>query len=48
MWEEARKLAEQEEAMSEYIGHYAEIVAINTSEPYGYITQLIVDFLQSH
>ena len=48
VWEEARKLAEQEEAMSEYIGHYAEIVAINTSEPYGYITQLIVDFLQSH
>ena len=48
VWEEARKLAEKEEAMAEYIGHYAEVVAINTNEPYGYITQLIVDFLQSH
>ena len=48
VWEEAKERAEKEEAMSEYIGHYAEVVAINTNDPYCYITQLIVDFLQSH
>lgn len=48
VWDTAEYIASQEPAMAEYIGHYAEVVAINPQEPDNYITTLITEFLRSH
>ena len=48
VWNSAADLAASEPAMAEFVGHWAEVVAINTEEPDGYVTRLVVEFLQSH
>ncbi|MBF0258902.1 MAG: alpha/beta hydrolase [Desulfamplus sp.] len=35
-----------EQTDSSYAGHWAEMIAINTNEPVGYVTKLIVEFFQ--
>lgn len=48
VWEIAKTQAATEPALSAFVGHWAEVVAINTSEPRGYIPRLVVEFFQSH
>ena len=48
VWETAADLAAAEPTMAEFVGHWAELVAINTSDPNAYVTQLVVDFLKAH
>ncbi len=48
VWSTAADMASSQTGMSEYVGHYAEVVAINTNEPNGYITRMVVDFFLRH
>ncbi|MBF0573109.1 MAG: alpha/beta hydrolase [Desulfamplus sp.] len=48
VWQSAAEQAANEPAMSSYVGHWAEVIAINPNEPNGYVTKLIVEFIQSH
>jgi len=48
VWQSATEMAAKEPTMAQYVGHWAEVIAINPEEPDGYITKLIVEFLQSH
>jgi len=48
VWNIAASQAAQEPALSAFVGHWAEVVAINPNEPQGYVTRLVVEFLQSH
>jgi len=48
VWKSATEMAAKEPTMAQYVGHWAEVIAINQEEPAGYITKLIVEFLQSH
>ena len=47
-WAAATAMAAAEPAVSEYVGHYAEIVAINTVEYNSRSTRLVVDFIAVH
>ena len=47
-WEAGKELASQEEVMSDYVGHYAEVVTINQHEYNGRITSMIADFINDH
>lgn len=47
-WELAVEMAESQVVLADYPGHYAEVAAINTSEPDSYATHLVVDFVNSH
>ncbi len=47
VWNLAATQAAQEPALSAFVGHWAEVVAINPNEPQGYVTRLVVEFLQS-
>ncbi|WP_186441663.1 alpha/beta hydrolase [Desulfamplus magnetovallimortis] len=48
VWETAVTQASQEPVLAEFVGHWAEVIAINPNEPTGYVTKLIVEFFQSH
>ncbi len=48
VWKSATDQAAKEPAMASYVGHWAEVIAINPNEPAGYVTKLIVEFFQSH
>lgn len=48
VWSTAATQAATEPLMAEFVGHWAEVIAINPNEPDGYVTKLVVDFLQSH
>ncbi len=48
VWDAAAARASQEPSMSSYVGHYAEIVAINPSEAGNYVTRLVTDFIRTH
>ncbi len=48
VWNAAADLAAKEPSMAEFVGHWAEVVAINTDEPDGYVARLVVEFFQSH
>jgi hypothetical protein len=48
VWSAAAAQAAAEPLMAAYVGHWAEVIAINPSEPDGYVTRLVVEFLQSH
>lgn len=48
VWKSATEMAANEPTMAQYVGHWAEVIAINPEEPAGYVTKLIVEFLQSH
>lgn len=47
-WSVASGLASQEESVSGYVGHYAEVVAINVEDTTSYVTKLVTDFIRSH
>ena len=47
-WAAAKSMAEAEPLVSKYVGHYAEMVAINTTEYNSRSTRLIVDFIAAH
>jgi len=47
-WQTATELAAAEPAMAEYIGHYAEVVAINEIDHLSAPTSWIVHFVESH
>ena len=47
-WATAKAMAEAEPAVSKYVGHYAEMVAINTAEYNSRSTRLVVDFMAAH
>lgn len=47
-WATAESLAALEPAFADYVGHYAELVAINTSTPTSVSAMLIVDFIGAH
>lgn len=47
-WELAVEMADSQVVLADYPGHYAEVAAINTSEPDSYATHLVVDFVASH
>jgi acetyl esterase/lipase len=47
-WTAAAQLAAEEPAFRDYVGHYAEVVAINTTEPDSRSTTLVVDFIEAH
>jgi acetyl esterase/lipase len=48
VWNTAKTQAANEPTMSEFVGHWAEVIAINPNEPDGYVTKLVVEFFQSH
>ncbi len=48
VWSAATTQAALEPAMADYVGHWAEVIAINPNEPAGYIPRLVVEFFQSH
>ena len=48
VWSAAAAQAANEPAMAEFVGHWAEVMAINPNEPDGYVTKLVVEFFQSH
>ncbi len=48
VWSAAATQAATEPLMAEFVGHWAEVMAINPNEPDGYVTRLVVEFLQSH
>ncbi|MFZ3046139.1 MAG: alpha/beta hydrolase, partial [Desulfatirhabdiaceae bacterium] len=47
-WAAATSMAAAEPAVSDYVGHYAEMVAINTVEYNSRSTRLVVDFIAAH
>jgi len=47
VWSAATAQAANEPLMAEYVGHWAEVMAINSTEPDGYVTKLVVEFFQS-
>ena len=47
-WATATAMAAAEPAVSAYVGHYAEMVAINTVEYNSRSTRLVVDFIAAH
>lgn len=47
-WARAESLASLEPAFEEYPGHYAELVAINTTAPNSVPARLVVDFIARH
>ena len=47
-WATATAMAEAEPVVSKYVGHYAEMVAINTVEYNSRSTRLVVDFIAAH
>ncbi|MBI5591419.1 MAG: alpha/beta hydrolase [Deltaproteobacteria bacterium] len=47
-WAAATAMAAAEPAVSDYVGHYAEVVAINTVEYNSRSTRLVVDFVAAH
>lgn len=48
VWRIAAAQAANEPTMAEFVGHWAEVIAINPNEPDGYVTKLVVEFFQSH
>ena len=48
VWSTAMSQAALEPAMAEYVGHWAEVIAINPNEPAGYVPRMVVEFFQSH
>ncbi len=48
VWSAAATQAANEPLMAEFVGHWAEVIAINPNEPDGYVTKLVVEFIQSH
>jgi len=48
VWSTATQQAAQEPSMSVYVGHYAEVIAINPNEPDNYFTRLVIDFIRRH
>lgn len=47
-WSAAAQLAAAEPTMAEYVGHYAEVATINTTDFDSQTTLWIVDFIKSH
>ena len=47
-WATADSLAALEPAFEEYVGHYAELVAINTATPTSVSAMLVVNFISRH
>ncbi|MFH0998795.1 MAG: alpha/beta hydrolase [Pseudomonadota bacterium] len=47
-WATATAMAAAEPVVSDYVGHYAEMVAINTAEYNSRSTRLVVDFIAAH
>jgi len=47
-WAAATAMAAAEPVVSKYVGHYAEMVAINTTEYNSRPTRLVVDFIAAH
>lgn len=48
VWQTAVEQASLEPALADFVGHWAEVIAINPNEPTGYVTKLVVEFFQSH